>query len=364
MQKKWLAVFVAVLVLAFALPVLGQDAPAAEPWVCPEGFEGQTLSIYNFSTYVAEDTVSNFEAACGVTVIYDVYESNEALLARLSQGNPGYDVIHPADFMVSVMIGAGLLQEIDYSLIPNFANVGEAFLNPPYDPENVFSVPYQWGTLAIGYNLTNVGEPITSWDQVFSYDGPIALLDEPRLQMAPVLNYLGFDPNTADEAEIEAARDFLIENGDNVAALAADDGQARLEVGEVDITVEYSGDIFQLIADCECEDFAYVIPEEGAQIWTDNMAIPVGAPNAALAHAYIDYILSPIAGSDISNYTAYGTPLSLDVVGDLIDPELLGNPGIYPPEEVLANLFFVNDVPEAQVLYTDAWDIVKVALSR
>lgn len=364
MRRNLFSVLVLLFVFAVSIPVFAQDGAVVEPWTCPQGFEGQTLNVYNFSTYVAEDTISNFEAACGVTVIYDVYESNEALLARLSQGNPGYDVIHPADFMVAVMSDLGLLQELDMSLIPNFANVSETFVDPPYDPGNVHSVPYQWGTLGIGYNITRTGEEITSWQQVWDYQGPVAWLEEPRIMMAPVLNLLGYSPNTQDAAEIEAARDFLIEHGGNVAAIAADDGQARLEVGEVDITVEYSGDIFQLIADCECDDFRYVIPEEGAQVWTDNMAVPVGAPNPALAYAYIDYILSPIAGADISNYTAYGTPLDLELVGDLIDPELLSNPGIYPPQEVLDNLYFLLSVPEAEVLYSDAWDIVKVALSR
>ncbi len=124
-------------VLVFALPVFAQDAtpeattaPESAPWTCPDGFQGQTLSVFNWSTYVAEDTISNFEKACGVTVTYDVYESNEALLARLRGGNPGYDIIVPTDYMISIMISEGLLEPIDVSAIPNFANVSPTLAEP------------------------------------------------------------------------------------------------------------------------------------------------------------------------------------------------------------------------------------------
>ena len=141
-----------------------------------------------------------------------------------------------------------------------------------------------------------------------------------------------------------------------------DDGQAFLERGEVDITVEYSGDIFQLIGDCECETYAYVIPVEGANIWTDNLAIALDAPNPDLAHVFIDYILNPQVGADISNYTAYGTPLQAAIDQGLINEEYLNDPGIYPPEETREHLYFFADIPDAELFYADAWDQVKISL--
>jgi len=358
------------LVLVMGLPIVAQEATPemammeVEPWVCPAGFEGQTLNVYNWSTYVADDTISNFEAACGITVVYDVFDSNESLFARLSQGNPGYDIIVPSDYMVETMISLGLLETIDYSLIPNVANITETFLNPPFDPDNAHSVPYQWGTIGLGFNVTETGEPITSWEQVFAYDGPVAWLEDSRGIIGNALNLIGYDPNSQEPAEIEEARDYLIERSTNVTVIAADDGQVRLEAGEVDISVEYSGDIFQLMADCACDDYGYSIPEEGAQLWTDNLVIPVGAQNIPLAHAYIDYILHPQVGADIANYTAYGSPNQAAIDAGLIDPELLANPGIYPTEETLAKLFFVEAVPDAELDYSDAWDIIKLAISR
>jgi spermidine/putrescine transport system substrate-binding protein len=348
--------------LAIGSQAVAQDT--AEAWACPEGFEGQTLSVYNWSTYVAEDTISNFEAACGVTVLYDVYENNEALIARLRQGNPGYDIAVPSDQGVQTLAQEGLLTPLDQSMIPNLANVDPAFLDTAVDPGNAFSVPYQWGTIGLGYNVEAVGGELTSWEDVWNYDGPVAWLDDQRAMIGVALNILGYDTNTADPDEIAEARDFLIERGDNVVAIAADDGQALLERGEVDIAVEYNGDIFQIIADCECDDYAYVIPEEGTQLWTDNMVIPADAPNVELAHVFIDYILDPQVGADISNFTAYGSPNRAAIDAGLIDEELLSNTGIYPDEDTLANLFDIVAVPEAEVDYLSAWDEIRVALGR
>lgn len=348
-----------VLMLAVT-PLLAQDA--SEGWACPEGFEGQTLSVYNWSTYVAEDTIANFEAACGVSVVYDVYENNEALIARLRQGNPGYDIIVPTDYAVQIMYEEGLLVELDHSLIPNLANVTPALLNLPFDPENVYSAPYQWGTIGVGYRVAAFDEPVTSWEQVWNHDGPVAWLDDPRVMLGIALNELGYDVNTANPDEIAEARDYLIERGGNVVAIAGDDGQARLQRGEVDVAIEYNGDIFQIMAESENDEFAYNIPVEGTQQWMDNMSIPVDAPNVLLAHAFIDYILDPQVGADISNYTAFGSPNQAAIDGGLIDAELLDNPGIYPPAEILEALFSIVAVPEAEVDYLSAWDEIKVSL--
>ncbi len=363
-MRKWLIGFgLAAVSVIPALAFAQEVTPAVElePWVCPEGFEGQTLSVYNWSTYVAEDTISNFEAACGVTVNYDVYGSNEDMLARLRQGNPGYDITVPTDNTVEIMIGEDLLEPIDHANVPNLIHVTETLLDQPFDVGNVYSMPYQWGTLGLGYNVELVGA-IESWDDVWNYDGPVAWQEDPRAMIGVALNNLGYDVNTSNPDEIAEARDYLIANGSNVVAFAADDGQTLLSRGDVDIAVEYNGDIFQIIADCECDDFGYAVPAEGAVFWMDNLVIPAGAPNHALAEVFIDYILDPQVGADISNYTAFGSPNQTAIDLGLIDEELLNNPGIYPPPEIMENLFSIVAVPEAEVEYSYAWDEIRVAL--
>ena len=366
MHRRALLILMALLVLV--VPVMAQDATPEpvmlEPWVCPEGFEGQTLNVYNWSTYVAEDTIPNFEEACGVRVEYSVFGSNEEMLARLSQGNPGFDIIVPTGYMVETMAGRDLLSPLTAENIPNMANIVEVLLNPVYDPGNVYSVPYQWGTQGVGYNITTVGEEITTWEQVFNYDGPVAWIDDPRAMFAIALSILGFDPNSTNPDEITAARDFLVENGDNVVAIAADDGQALLQRGDVDITVEYSGDIFQVAVECECEDYQYALPAPSAQVWVDNLAIPSGAPNQPLAEAFIDYILDAQVGADISNYIAFATPNQAAIDAELILPEHLDNEIVYPNEEFIASSFSILALPDAEQLYSDAWDEVKILLGR
>jgi len=148
-----------------------------------------------------------------------------------------------------------------------------------------------------------------------------------------------------------------------VVYFAADDGQAQLLGGNVDIAIEYNGDIFQIMAESEEGAFAYVIPEEGAQRWVDNLAVPAGAPNKALAEVFIDYILDPQVGADISNYTAYGSPNITAINMGLIDEELLNNPGIYPPPELAERLWSISALPDAENYYNDAWDELKVFLA-
>ncbi len=366
-MRKWLVLFslVALFVSGIALAQDGDTdddggedtAAEIEPWVCPEGFEGQTLSVYNWSTYIADNTIPDFEEACGVTVTYDIYESGEAMLARIRQGNPGYDIIVPSDFTIAVMANEGLLIPIDLEKIPNFEHILDNLKNPPYDPENQYSVPYQWGTVGIGYNTEAVPDGISSWMDMFNYEGNVAWLDDQRAMFGIALTLLGYDPNTENPDEIMEAQQFLIDHGANVVTIAADDGQVWLERGDVDMTVEYSGDIIDMIYECECETYAYVIPEEGSNIWIDNLAIPVDAPNPELAMVFMDYILHPQVGADISNFTAYASPNGTAIEMGLIDEELLNDPAIYPPEEILENLFWITDAPpEVEQMYNDAWD--------
>jgi spermidine/putrescine transport system substrate-binding protein len=352
------------IVLLAAAPIFAQEA-GIEPWACPDGFEGQSLNLLNWTGYVAEDTIPNFEAACGVSVVYDVMESNEAMLSRIRAGNPGYDLIMPTDFIVDVMIDEDLLVPLDHGRIPHMANVTAALRDSVYDPGNQYTIPYQWGTIGIGYNRTRVDRAINSWADVFNYGGAVAWPNDPRGMLSVALNQLGYDPNSEDPDEIAQARDFLIVSGNNVVAFTNNDGGVWLERGDADIVVEYSGNVFQVIERCACADYVYVIPQDGAVIFTDNLAIPVGAPNPDLAMAFMDYVLSPLAGAAISNTTGYATPNQAALDLGLIDAEYVENPAIYPPAPALAELFFNTQVSsDAEIAYSDAWDEIRIYLGQ
>jgi spermidine/putrescine transport system substrate-binding protein len=358
-----LLVMISAITMLLAFGAAAQDDDANEiTWTCPEGFAGQTLSIYNWATYIGETTVSDFEALCGVRVIYDVYDSNESMIARLRQGNPGYDIAIPSDYAIVIMIREGLVQPIDLNNIPNYANIDDRWKDLFFDPENEYSVPYLWGTFGVGYNVNQVGEEITSWQQVFDHNGPVAWVDDSRSMIGIALNLLGYDPNSMDPDEIAEARGFLIDNGRNVIAVAADDGQALLARGEVDIALEYSGDILQIIEDCDCDDFAYVIPEEGSIVDIASMVILDGAPNPSLAEVFMDYVLDPVVGAGLTAFTGYPTPNKAAIEAGLIDEDMLNDPIVFPPDDIIELMWFNQDVDEAEQDYNDAWDEILILI--
>ncbi|MGL5080801.1 MAG: polyamine ABC transporter substrate-binding protein [Microcoleaceae cyanobacterium] len=359
---KRLLTFLLVLILSAALPI---GCTASNSNISNNNSNPpQVLSLYNWSTYIDPAVITEFEQKYGVKVNYDTYDSNESLYAKLKPGNPGYDIAFPADYMVKILADEGLLEPLNKENIPNIQHVDPKFLNPPYDPENTYSFPYQWGTLGIGYNIKATGQEITSWEAMFDPKlvGKTAWLDDMRYTFGAILMYLGYDPNTTNPTEIEQAKTFILKNQKTIAAFVPDTGQLLLNQGEVDFTMEYSGDIFQVMA--ENPNLRYAIPKEGTILWTDNMVIPKGAPNKALAEKFINFILEPEVGARISNFINYGSPNKTAIEQKLIKAENLSNPGIYPSEEVFAKLKYLKDVGESLRLYDEAWAEIKLSIGQ
>jgi spermidine/putrescine transport system substrate-binding protein len=177
-----------------------------------------------------------------------------------------------------------------------------------------------------------------------------------------VLRLLGFDPNTSDPAQVAQAEQFLASHSANMSVIAPDDGQDRLFKHEVDMVVEYSGDIFQIMSDCKCDDFAYLIPQEGGRVWVDNLAIPAVAQNKALAQIFIDYILDAQVGADISNFTAYASPNHAAIKQGLIAEDYLTNTVIYPDAETMTRLFYIKSDPTLAPIYDQSWEQLKTTL--
>jgi spermidine/putrescine transport system substrate-binding protein len=334
-------------------------------WHCPPNFAGQALRVYNWSTYIAADTIENFQNLCDVSVTYTEFDSEDDMLAAIHAEPTAYDVMMPSNGTVPLLVRDGLLSALNLRNIPNFANINPTLSNPLYDPDNRYSVPYQWGTIGIGYNITRTSQRVVSWQQMFDYDGRVAWLNDNRVMMGVALSLLGFSPSSTNAEEISFARDYLIGRSLNVVTIADDSvGQDLLADGTVDMVVEYSGDIFQLIDDCACDEVQYTIPREGTMLWVDNMVIPAGAQNHALAEVFIDYILQPQVGATISNFTAYASPNQVAINLGLIDESLLTNTAIYPDEVTMEQLFFVQRSPDVEALYTVAWEAVVTAISN
>ena len=317
------------------------------------------LNIYNWDTYIDPAIITGFEQRYGVTINYNTYGSNEELLANLEAGPTDYDLVVPTDYMVELLRDKELLAPLDSTLLPNMKNLDSTFESPVFDPGNRYCVPYQWGTMGIGYDAS-IGHEIQGWADMFdpALAGRVSMLSDPRMSMGVILLYLGYSPNTTNLNEIAQARDFLIEHSAQIATYAPDTGQDLLAADEVDVAFEWSGDIFQLMADDP--NIRYVIPSEGSLIWTDSMCILATAPHKELAHQFLDYVLEPEVGAALSNYIHFATPnlaaRSLLVAADR------ENPAIYPPPAVRQRLFSLADVgTEAAELYDQAWQQVLAA---
>jgi spermidine/putrescine transport system substrate-binding protein len=344
--------------------VVNSDLAIPTSWTCPEGFEGQTLSIYNWATYIGDNTVPVFEELCGVTVEYTIYDSDEALIARVQQGNPGFDVAFPTDYAVSILIRQELLSPINLDNIPNFANIIPAVTNQQFDSNNEYSVPYLLGTTGIAYRVDAFPDGIPTWEAFFNAEGRLAWLESSRAMMGAALIQLGYDPNTVDQTQIDEARDYLIEHGSNVVTVAADDGDALLIQGEVDAVVEYGGDVYQQIAECDCDDFSFSNPVDGTLLDITSVVILADAPNQPLAEVFIDYLADPAVAAHNTNQLGYSTPNQAAIDEGLIDPEIAESPALAVSEEAQANAWFTEDVGDDDILFTQAWDEVKVNLGR
>lgn len=345
--------FLALVVLVSACAPKSTPAPQPVTEAAPVA-EDNVLNIYNWTEYMDETILTNFEEEYGITVNYSTYTGNEELIDVLNAGPVEYDLVVPTDYAVTTLRNDSKLGSLDRANIPNFGNIAPAFINPAYDPGNRYCIPYQWGSTGIGYNIKATGREIRGWSDVFdpAFAGRVSMLEDPRESLGAILLYLGYSPNTTDQIKINEAAEFLKSHADHIAAFASDNGQDLLAAGEVDIALEYNGDIFLVMA--ENPDLRYVIPEEGAITWSDNLCLLASAPHKENAEKFMNYLLEPEVGAALSNYLHYASPNQAAI--PFLNAEDLNNPGLYPPAEVRARMFFNVDLGLENALYTDVWN--------
>ncbi len=321
--------------------------------------EEKQLNVYNWDTYIGETTLQTFTDRTGIKVQYDLYANNEELFAKLKVGNPGYDIIIPSDYMVETMIKLGMLVPLDHSKIPNMKNIAPKFRSVSYDPELKYCVPYMWGTVGIGYRKSKVETP-DSWKVIFDsdrYSQKIAILADQRVAIGLALKYLGYPLNSTDPAQINEARDLLIKQKPHIKAFAPDQGQDMLLAGDVDVVMEWSGDIIGAME--EDDDIGFGAPKEGTYLWVDGACIPTGAPHPENAHAFLNHIHDAEVNADIANTTNYAT--SNEAARPYLKPENLNNPAIYPPAQVVEKSEGLIDVGDATRHYDEAWISIQAA---
>ncbi|WP_116810052.1 polyamine ABC transporter substrate-binding protein [Steroidobacter cummioxidans] len=317
--------------------------------------EEKVLHVYNWSDYIAEDTIKNFEQKTGIKVTYDVFDSNDMLETRLLAGNSGFDVVVPSASFLERQIKAGVFQKLDKSQLPNLANMDPDIQQRValHDPGNEHSVTYMWGTTGIGYNVDKVkkalgDQPLDSWSQIFDptqiaklKDCGVSMLDAPDEILKVVLQWMGRDPNSQKEEDLNAAAEKLQLIRPYVRKIHSSQYIDDLANGELCVAIGWSGDILQA-RDRAAEagqgvKIAYSIPKEGTVVWFDMLAIPADAKHPKNAHAFINYLMDPQVAANNSNFKFYanGNAESFALVKD----EVKNDPGIYPTPEVRAKLF-------------------------
>lgn len=334
------------------------------------------VKVYNWSDYIGETTLADFQKATGITPLYDVFDSNETLEGKLLAGRSGYDVVVPSNHFLGKQIKAGAFQKLDRSQLSNWDNLDPALLKllEANDAGNQYSVPYLWGTNGIGYNVAKIKEvlgveKIDSWATVFEPENMqklatcgVSFLDSADEMMPAVLNYMGLDPNTQNAADYAKAEAKLLAVRPHVRYFHSSKYIGDLANGDICVAVGFSGDILQAADRAEEAgkgiEIAYSIPNEGANLWFDMLAVPADASSPKEAHAFINYLLEPAVIAGVSDYVGYANPNIK--AGELMDQDVRNDESVYPPQAVLDKLFISAELPvKVQRLMTRSWTKVK-----
>ncbi|WP_346797534.1 polyamine ABC transporter substrate-binding protein [Halomonas sp. Bachu 37] len=337
------------------------------------------VRVYNWSDYIAPETLEKFTDRTGIEVVYDVFDSNEVLDAALLAGRSGYDVVVPSNYYLSRQLKAEVYQPLDHDQLPNLKNLDRQLLEglEKVDPGSRYSVPYMWGTNGIGYNEERVAEilgddaPVNSWAMLFDPEITgalndagcgIAMLDSGSEMLTPAMAYLGLSPLSDSIEDLEAAGELIAAVRDDVTYFHSSRYVSDLANGDICVAAGYSGDVFQAAERAEeaGRDFTigYSIPEEGAELWVDMMAIPADAPNPDNAHAFINFILEPEIAAEITEYVMYANPNA--AADDYLPQDIVDDRAIYPTENVMQNLYIALEKPQDVArARTRIWNRVK-----
>ncbi|KQQ49333.1 spermidine/putrescine ABC transporter substrate-binding protein [Pseudomonas sp. Leaf127] len=335
------------------------------------------LHVYNWSDYIAPDTIAKFEKESGIKVVYDVFDSNETLEAKLLAGKSGYDVVVPSNNFLAKQIKAGVYQELDRSKLPNWKNLDPDLLKAVGDASdkgNKFAFPYMWGTIGIGYNPEKVKaalgvDKIDSWDVVLKPENiaklkscGVSFLDSPTEMIPVALHYLGYPTASEDKKQLAEAEALWLKIRPSIAYFHSSKYISDLANGNICVAIGYSGDLEQAKERAkEAGDkvkLSYAIPKEGAGSFYDMVAIPKDAENLEAAYKFMNFLLQPEIMAEITNEVRF--PNGNKAATPLVDKDISGDPSIYPPADVVAKLYAISDLPAAtQRLLTRSWTKIK-----
>lgn len=326
---------------------------------CDKG--GEKVYVYNWGQYMDPSVRNQFTKETGIKVVYDEFEENEEMYAKIKANAVSYDVVCPSDYMIQRMIDDKLVLKLDYKNIPNIKNIDTQYLksSEEFDPGNLYSVPYCWGTLGILYNKTMVKEPVDSWGVLFDkqYSDNILMMDSVRDAFCIALSYLGYDINTKNEDELNKASDLLKKQYPLVQAYVVDQVRDKMIGGEAAIGVIYSGEA--IFTKRENKDLEYVVPKEGSNVWIDGWVIPKNCRNKENAEKFINFLCRGDIALKNFNYITYSTPNKI-AREQISDPDIKNSPVAFPDQSILDRCTTYHYLGEKiESMYVDKWNQVK-----
>jgi putrescine transport system substrate-binding protein len=353
-----------------AVAMMGAMAGAAQA-------DDKVLHVYNWSDYIAPDTIADFEIESGIKVVYDVFDSNETLEAKLLAGKSGYDIVVPSNNFLAKQIKANVYQELDQSKLPGWKNLNPSLLKAVSvsDPNNAHAFPYMWGSIGIGFNAEKVkaalgaDAPTNSWDLLFKPENAaklkscgVSFLDSPTEMLPIALHYLGYPTDSQDKKQLAEAEALFLKVRPSITYFHSSKYISDLANGNICVAVGYSGDIYQAKARAAEAGgkvkVSYNIPKEGAGSFYDMVAIPKDAENVEGAYKFMNFLLQPKVMAAITNSVKF--PNGNAAATEFVDKEITGDPGIYPPADVQAKLYAIADLPAAtQRVMTRSWTKIK-----
>lgn len=356
---RWVRLMLLGLAAAYVAGCGGSDPDGGKK----QATGGNQVNIYMWSEYIDPEIPKDFEQKTGIKVRVDVYEDTETMIAKVQHqgGDRLYDIVVASDHAVPILAKFGLIQPLDFSQLPNAANVDPQFRNAPYDPENRYGVPYQWGTIGLLYRKDRLGDSQPDWSAVFDparQPERFVLIDSMRDMMAVALKSLGHSVNARDLEQVRAAGDHILQAKKSARCLGFEGsvgGKNKVAGGMADLAIVYSGEALRAMQ--EDERLAYAIPREGSVIWVDLMTLTARSQNVGAAHQFINYIMDAKVGAQLTEFTQFASPNTQALAA--LPEALRANPGIYPPPDVRETLEYIQDVEDATRLYDEVWRTVK-----
>ena len=337
-MKKLVSLIVAILAMVAILFGVKNMLQAKESTEEVEtSGEQQQLFLFNWGNYIDPELIKEFEAETGIQVVYETFDSNDAMEAKLKQGGTRYDIVFPSESSITKLVNQNLLQKLDHSKIKGLENISPFLLNSPVDNGNQYTIPYFWGTVGIMVNTKYIDpESIQTWSDLWKEDfkNKVLVLDGNREALGMALQSLGYSLNSKNENELHAAEVKLKELKPNVRAVLNEEIKTMMKLEEAPIGMGYSGDAAAVAE--ENPNVQYILPKDGSAVWTDNFAIAHTAVNVEGAYAFINFMLRPENAARNAAYVGYSTPI--EKAKELMDPEVTSDETFYPSEDIINSL--------------------------